>query len=243
MNPKTTVSRRALGIFAKAPEPGNVKTRLAADIGEERAVALYRAFLEDLARLGTDVSKRFTEEFQLLLGYAGDATSPGFDAFRRRGYEFIEQAGRDLGERMKRYFRGQLAERDAVVLIGADSPTLGPGVIAEAFSKLETGGVDVVFGPSFDGGYYLIGMTRQCSELFEGIDWSTPNVLSQSLRAASRAGIQTELLEFWYDVDEIEDLEFTKQHLETYLQSEYPERATATRSLLAEMTLADEEQD
>jgi glycosyltransferase A (GT-A) superfamily protein (DUF2064 family) len=86
-------------------------------------------------------------------------------------------------------------------------------------------------------------MTRQCSELFEGIDWSTPNVLSQSLRAASRAGIQTELLEFWYDVDEIEDLEFTKQHLETYLQSEYPERATATRSLLAEMTLADEEQD
>ncbi len=91
-------------------------------------------------------------------------------------------------------------------VIGTDSPHLPTAFIDRAFDLLEDPGVDAVFGPTEDGGYYLLAMKQPHRELFEGIAWSTPSVLEQSLARAAAAGVATVLLPVWHDVDTAADL-------------------------------------
>ena len=84
-------------------------------------------------------------------------------------------------------------------------------LLEAAFTELLTH--DVVFGPSLDGGYYLVGTTRPRSGIFTGVPWSTPQVLARTLDRVEAAGITPAMLPPWYDVDTPDDLRFLRTHL------------------------------
>ena len=190
---------RVLGVFAKEPVAGQVKTRLAAVIGAEQAARLYEAFLRDLlARLERLPVRR-------VLAYTPDSGKDYFGNWLGDRFELEPQSGSDLGERMSAFFERQFS-RDArqVVLVGSDAPNLPIARIEQAFAELVHH--DVVLGPSDDGGYYLVGMRRMIVEVFGGIEWSTSGVFDRTLQRLSELGIQPALLESWYDIDRPEDL-------------------------------------
>lgn len=191
--------RRVLGVFAKEPRPGTVKSRLAAAIGPDAAARLYEAFLRDfLPRLES-------LPFARVLAFTPDTSEPFFHRLAGGRFELEPQTSGDLGERMAAFFRQRFEIGDKpAVLIGSDSPDLPLDRIDEAFRLLASH--DLVLGPSDDGGYYLIGMSRMIPEIFTGIDWSTPGVFDQTMRQASTLSVKPALLEPWYDVDEPNDL-------------------------------------
>ena len=120
----------------------------------------------------------------------------------------IPQRGKDLGERMAEALRDAFSMGNgAAVIIGTDSPDLPLAFIASAFARLEHGENGVVVGPSEDGGYYLVGMTRLHRELFRDISWSSDKVMKETMKRASDAGIAISLLPIWRDVDIAADLE------------------------------------
>jgi rSAM/selenodomain-associated transferase 1 len=124
------------------------------------------------------------------------------------GCRLYPQQGDNLGGRMANAFGLAFAEGyRAAVIIGTDSPDLPLPFIETAFRKLAQTGVEAIYGPSEDGGYYLLGLKRMYAELFRDIPWSSDGVLEKSLTRAERAGIRTELLPSWYDVDTAADLQ------------------------------------
>jgi rSAM/selenodomain-associated transferase 1 len=187
-------------IFLKAPQPGRVKTRLAASIGPRAACEVYKALVEQqLARLPKDwpVDVHFTP--------------PGaLDAMRRwlgHGYDYFPQVEGDLGDRLASAVQ-QTFQRGAgpVTCIGADCPSLNARHLNEALRALSRG-ADLVFGPASDGGYYLVGLKQAHTCIFRNIPWSAPNTLEASLRVAKQQGLRVEQLETLADVDTAEDLE------------------------------------
>lgn len=167
---------RHLVLFARAPMRGAVKTRLAADIGKDGALAFYRRTLHDvLWRLGRD------PRWQTWLAVTPDsavrdaALWPPVDRIRRIG-----QGRGDLGARMARPFR--TLPPGPVVIVGSDIPDVSPDHIRDAFAAL--GGNDMVFGPAADGGYWLVGARRTPMvphRLFANVRWSTGHALSDTL--------------------------------------------------------------
>ena len=123
------------------------------------------------------------------------------------GFRLFAQRGRGLGERLQNIFADTLANGyQAVTVIDSDSPDLPKSTVRESFRLLLSGRADAVFGPSFDGGYYLVGLRRPQPELFENISWSTATVLEATLAKARAIGLKTELLAWWNDLDTCADL-------------------------------------
>lgn len=183
----------ALALFGKPIVPGRVKTRLAPALGEAGAAALYGAFLEDVvARAGALAPPT--------LWVAGDPAHPSLPDLPRRAQE-----GRDLGARMEHALASGLARADAVLLVGTDVPTLPARLLRRAAAALRKR--EVVFAPSHDGGYVLVGARRPLR--FGDVRWSSPHALADSLRAAPDAA----LVEPWYDVDTPRDLALLRAHL------------------------------
>lgn len=201
-------------MFAKAPVPGKVKTRLAQHIGFEMAASFHEAFIADqFAVLRT--LQQHDVSLTLALAVSGDQHHEAFDALRQAGVVILEQGDGDLGARLVR-IGAQCFEQGctSLVIVGSDSPSILPRLYHQAFEQLSKPEHRVVYGPSFDGGYYLVGMNRWTPELFEQIPWSQPNTLAVSLsRAEDVAGCLCVLLEFWYDVDTLIDLQFLQTHL------------------------------
>jgi len=192
---------RCLLFFIKNPEKGRVKTRLASAVGDEMAVKLYRRFLlEILSTLnrGTFLFYLcFYQENSLndLKGWLGD------------DYLYMPQNGENLGERMKNGFIEAFAMNfKRVVLIGSDIPDLPLEFIEEAFTSLQE--KDVVIGPSFDGGYYLIGFKDKNFPLkvFEGIPWSTKRVFEETMKVLRQERLTVHTLQPLRDIDTIDDL-------------------------------------
>ncbi len=131
------------------------------------------------------------------------------DYFREldEGLFLLPQVGAGLGERLANAF-AQLFSRGYTTLavIGTDSPDLPLAYMDEAFARLESGEEEVLFGPTEDGGYYLVALRCSHPELFQGVPWSTDKVLEVSLQRAAEAGLRAGLLPHWYDVDEPSDL-------------------------------------
>lgn len=205
---------RRLLVFGKLPAAGRVKTRLAPALGAEGAAALYAAFLEDTAASARRVDGA---EVQLWLEAPGggegrdglEGREAGRRLARRLGLGLRWQRGEELGERLRRAFARAFAEgADSAVAVGSDHPTLPPARIEAAFRALTT--AEVAIGPSEDGGYYLIGLSRpawpRAAELFRRIPWSTPRVLARTRAAVARLGLSTRELAPWYDVDVPRDL-------------------------------------
>ena len=203
----------ALIVFVKNPIPGAVKTRLQTRYAPERVAALYTAFVRDvLARAESIGVDRRVIAFD-----PPDAESEvralfGGDMLAKPGqWQYVPQVQEDLGARMREALVQQLdAGASAAVLIGTDIPSLPAYHITQAFDLLRT--KDVVLGPSTDGGYYLVGVSRSTPEIFEDVEWSTPSVLSQTIDRVERAGRTLGLVSPWFDVDTPEDLDFLLAH-------------------------------
>jgi len=198
----------ALIVFARAPLPGKAKTRLIPALGEHGAADLYRSFLLDTlagaAALGVslivagDEAEHLTELQPLVTAAAPEA-------------ELVAQSGSDLGARLLTAFRRALATRRRAVIIGTDAPTLPRTRLEEALARAAQH--DLVLGPCFDGGYYLVGMRAALPELFEGIAWGGPTVLAETLARAKGLRLDVSLLDPWYDVDTPDDLVMLRRHL------------------------------
>ena len=123
---------------------------------------------------------------------------------------------------------------EQLLIIGSDSPTLAARHFEAAFDALDAG-ADVVIGPSFDGGYYLIGFRAAHTGVFQDIDWSTREVLGQTLARANQEELDVALLEFWYDVDELEDLLLLRTHLRQHLARMGGGQYSDTRTMLEQL--------
>ena len=186
-------------VFVRAPVAGRVKTRLAAALGAEGALRVYRRLAEHTLRearaLGGEVRVHFTP---------ADA-GPKVRAWLGEGPRYLPQAAGDLGARMEAAFRAAFNEgADRVVIIGSDLPELSAALLRRAFDALESH--KAVIGPARDGGYYLLGMRTMIDGLFDGIAWSTDEVLARTLGRLRAAGVEPALLDTLSDVDEADDL-------------------------------------
>lgn len=120
-------------------------------------------------------------------------------------YDFREQGAGDLGERLERAVRDAFTEgANKVLVIGTDCPELDSSVLSEAMDLLTDH--PLVFGPAYDGGYYLVGLSEQCPAIFQNIAWGGPEVLAESLAVAKAAGLSVGLLGYLADVDVPDDL-------------------------------------
>ncbi|MFW5967133.1 MAG: TIGR04282 family arsenosugar biosynthesis glycosyltransferase [Persicimonas sp.] len=220
-----------VAVFAKQARAGEVMTRLGAAIGEEEAAELYRAFLADIAHTVGGLERELERPIRALCAYTGRMDDPGFAPFDEEGFEFIEQSGADLGARLSTIVEEHFSRRASpLLIIGADSPTLSARHFEQALDRLSER--QVVLGPSFDGGYYLIGLDGPHTSVFREIDWSSRRVLGQTLRRCREASLLCETLEFWYDVDTIDDLKVLEMHLFDYLRHHQPSVARHTAERL-----------
>ena len=197
--PSPQPSAKRLLIFLKYPTPGQVKTRLAASVGTEAATNIYRACTElTLERLA-----QFRKDTIVCVHppEAVDRTRQWLGA----GWLLRSQHGTTLGERLAHAMGEAFASGAArVAAIGTDSPWLEARDLDAAFAALD--GADVVIGPAQDGGYYLIGLSREAPELFDGVAWGSSAVYAQTLAKARTLGLQVTILRPGYDVDQLDDV-------------------------------------
>jgi rSAM/selenodomain-associated transferase 1 len=200
-----------LGILGDMPEPGLVKTRLAAEWGPDVAAEVHEAMLFDT--LDTwDSPEYLNPGGRRVLVYAPDDAGPWFDDRVPGSFAMQPQVDGDRGRRIQAFLAGELEDgTDRVVLIGTDSPTLDPTIVVSAFLCLE--GRDVVLGPATDGGLYLIGVRRTAPPILEGIDWDSPYVLSQAIDRLAETDRSLALLPPWYTVTRPDDLRMLAGHL------------------------------
>ena len=186
-------------MLAKHWRAGEVKTRLAAAIGAERAAALYREFVSLLTRRLASVGDRRA------LAFSPPDARTAFAELAGSHWQLVEQSEGDLGQRMRRLFEElPVAPDSRVVLIGSDSPTLPVECVNEAFERLHE--VPVVLGPTDDGGYYLVGAMGCVPPIFSGVPWGTAEVWDRTVRLLHDAGTRFATLPPWYDVDDVDDL-------------------------------------
>jgi uncharacterized protein len=190
----------AVIVFARAPQPGAVKTRLIPLLGAEGAAALHVRLVKRALATARAAAFRAIE-----LHCAPDGADPFFRFCEGHyGAALAAQADGDLGARMQAAFEAALASRERVLLIGADCPALTARYLRQADRALRDG-YDTVLGPSEDGGYVLIGLTRCDAKLFTGIAWGEDGVLAETRARLTALGWRwRELVPLW-DIDRPED--------------------------------------
>lgn len=188
-------------IFAKAPVPGNVKTRLQPTISPEEAAKLQAFFIQQTLELvsslkGVDVELRCIP----------DDAHPVFQQCARDfNVTLKQQKGRDLGERMANALQVALTKYQQVIVIGTDCPELTADYLNEALSRLRQG-KDAVIGPANDGGYVLLGLRRYSPLLFSDINWGSNQVFSETYEKLRRLGWEWDELNSLRDIDTPADL-------------------------------------
>ena len=203
----------ALIVVAKRPAAGHTKTRLSPPLSPDQAAALYECFLRDTLALMRRVARRVPHVQPAIAYLPHDAES----YFARLAPEFdrIVQTGDDLGARLDHALQHYLSlGHERVAIMNSDGPTLPVDHLAAAFDALSDH-VDVVLGPSEDGGYYLIGMKRPAPRLLREVQMSTPRVTADTLALAEVEGLRVKLLPAWYDVDDAASLRRLNDELAT----------------------------
>jgi rSAM/selenodomain-associated transferase 1 len=194
--------RVALGVMAKIPVAGEVKTRLCPPLVPAEAAALARCFLLDRLEQLREVS-----EGDALVAFAPKEREAEMRDLVPAGVRLVPQEGADLGARLDRLLTDLLAEGYAgAIAVDADSPTLPTAYLRRACAVIRDAAVDVVVGPCEDGGYYLIGLRVPTPALFRAMPWSTAKVTEETLARARSLGLQLALLPSWFDVDRGQDL-------------------------------------
>ncbi|MDZ7758466.1 TIGR04282 family arsenosugar biosynthesis glycosyltransferase [Rhodohalobacter sp.] len=191
------MNKNELIIFVKNPVEGEVKTRLASSVGDEKALEVYQQLLKITARETAGVKA------DKLVSYSKYVEES--DDFEEDIFEKSVQIKGNLGEKMKHAFRSGFDQGyHRIVLIGSDCPKISQSLIDEAFEKLSD--ADSVIGPSDDGGYYLIGLSRFMPEIFDDIEWSTSSVFSSTVKALDDMKATYHVLKKLNDIDTESDL-------------------------------------
>lgn len=195
--------REVLVIMARYPEAGAVKKRLARDLGTDRTLLVYRAFLEDLC-------SKFGTQTRPLLWFYTPAQSAFAEWLGSRA-ACRKQSGETLQQRLLRVFEELFGEGfKRIIVLGADCPHLTNGEVDAAFEGLR--GSDVVLQPSDDGGYNLIGLRLPC-DLFTGVALGTETALRETVARARSLGLTCRFLPPSFDVDTLEDLQRLRDFL------------------------------
>ena len=191
------LSTTALVIFVRNPIYGQVKTRLAKDIGDERALEIYQQLLQHTLEITRSLS------FRKFIYYADEVSD--YDLWSVPGYTKRKQNGNDLGERMLNSFK-ELFDQGftQIIIIGSDCLQLKMETLEEALALLESN--NAVIGPARDGGYYLLGLTKFYPELFINKPWSTDKVFAKTIEDFIDLGISYAFLEELSDIDTVADL-------------------------------------
>ena len=238
----------AIAVMAKAPRPGEVKTRLAPPLARDMASALSAGFLRDI-----------TENIALAAGgmqihpyvaYAPARSAAFFDGMLADGTRLILADGagvaepgiRGIGRGLLHAARSLFAEgHDRVCLVNADTPTLPTALLSQAAAALAEDGDRVVLGPAEDGGYYLIGLKAPHAQLFADVAWSTSAVAQQTRERAWALGLPVIELDQWYDVDDVPALHRLCRELTMRLQKNGldPFPAPATARSIAQLRIAE----
>jgi len=185
-----------IGLFAKQPVPGQVKTRLTPPLSMEQACLLYQTALQET------VARLLAAGLPLVICYAGERHwfSEAFP-----GVPLFAQTGDGLGARMTHAVQAFFAAgAGPVLLAGSDSPDLPLALFEEVLEALQE--ADVAMVPCRDGGYATIGMRGPTTELFAGIPWSTTGVLEATRQRCRLLGLTCHETQAWHDLDEFADL-------------------------------------
>ncbi|MCU0331558.1 MAG: TIGR04282 family arsenosugar biosynthesis glycosyltransferase [Candidatus Kapabacteria bacterium] len=218
----SSVESTAVVVFIKEPRPGYVKTRLAASVGNDAAARLYRVLVE------TVLDSLHGLPARIICALDRPAALHTVPDWLGRHWTYIIQQEGDLGNKLHRAVADvrQSGYRN-VIIIGTDAPEVNAEIILKAQHALQT--VDVVIGPAYDGGYYLIGTSRPLDHLFQDISWSTDEVLQQTLQACMKEHATVHLLEPLRDIDTADDL----NNLLVSLRSSKPAIASNIENTLA----------
>ena len=199
---KSNSNKVSLIVFVRYPQKGKVKTRLAATIGNGKATEIYKAAAENIINEIKTVPNcnkyifySIKEEKDLIKKWLG------------KGFYYVHQEGNYLGERMQNAFGivlGHGAEK--AIILGTDIPEITSDTISNAITVLENS--DTVIGPSNDGGYYLLGMKKFHSNLFENIEYSTSTVLNETIKKIKSAKLKNSTLNILHDIDIEDDLKY-----------------------------------
>lgn len=188
------MQKSLLVIFARTPEYGKVKKRLAMRLGAEKALEIHNKLLSHTLTIAEETGIAY----KIYLSTDPDKLQP---------YDYELQAGNDLGQRMHHALHTELTTNTHVCLIGSDCLEISQSVITRAFEKLAA--FDVVIGPAVDGGYYLIGLTKANAELFSNINWGSSTVLANTLKRCMNMNLSVHQLEFLNDIDRPEDVPYS----------------------------------
>ncbi|TFG13833.1 glycosyltransferase [Candidatus Thorarchaeota archaeon] len=205
--------------MVKYPEVGSVKSRLAKSIGSEAATDLYRAFILDT------LSTLHALEIPFHIAIFPPATQDRFIEWLGRSYQVFGQNGADLGERLHNGFMTMFEEKyEQVIALASDSPGLPIDILSKAASSLRS--QNAVLGPALDGGYYLIGFSRDTyiPSAFEGISWGTEAVFRETLSQLKSISNRVHILPKWMDID-------TETDLRKFYEAYQMQPSTAPRTL------------
>lgn len=188
--------KEALIIFTRNLIYGKVKTRLAATVGNDKALEVYKKLIAHTytitQQLNCDKIVFFADEIEANNIWKSD-------------YEKQLQTGNNLGEKMMNAFN-YCFKNDfyKVIIIGTDCPELSEDIINDAFVKLNS--YDAVIGPAADGGYYLLGLKKSYHQLFENMQWSINSVFDETIKRCCQIQLSYYLLPVLHDIDEEKDL-------------------------------------
>lgn len=188
---------KSIIVFLRNPELGKVKTRLAAEVGNAKALEMY----QDMLAHTLDVVERVEADTHLYFAEQINESIGNNIVLCKKAV----QIGNNLGEKMYNAFRDVLNYAGGkVIIIGTDCPGIEPKILQTAFDRLST--TDIVIGPAADGGYYLLGMKAVHTTLFQSIEWSSSSVLQTTINRCIENKLDYELLQILHDVDEEKDL-------------------------------------
>ena len=199
-----TESKNLLIVFVKNIVYGKVKTRLAKTIGTIGAFNIYN----ELVAITENETQKINIDRHIYFSEKIVSSMWGHDK------KYVQE-GQDLGERMKNAFlNGFESGYENIVLIGSDLPDISNDILDKAFENLQKN--EIVFGPAYDGGYYLVGMSKMLPQIFENKPWSQPDLLDITLQELKKQHQNVTLLKPLNDIDTFEDLidsNFYKQNL------------------------------
>ncbi len=225
---KQVKKENLLVIFVKAPVPGKVKTRMQPALTPAEACALYRA-------MGLDIVSNISAEsdFDIEVHFWPQDAAAEIRNWLKVEHPLRPQPEGDLGKKMMSTFESahQTGYRRCII-IGSDLPNIHTQRIADAFAALHQ--CDLVLGPTTDGGYYLIGMSRPLPGLFNDVIWSTETVFDQTMRNAAAQHITTHLLPIETDIDSIDEIKTIWQH-RSHLKTQIPHTIAALSALKPKM--------
>lgn len=205
-------------IFAKYPQPGLVKTRMTPPLTNEQAASIHCASLLAVC----ERVKTLPDVEIILVGTPDEKLDEFTKIVSDNVDQYWTQGAGDLGERLSRAVdRAFSLSADAVILLGADSPTIPDEYFHQTIDLLSQR--DAVLGPCEDGGYYLLALSKPLPALFQHIDWGSENVADQTRKRAAEGTIDLSELKTWYDLDRYDDLLRAKRDLQSVSKHNQPD--------------------